>query len=148
VGAGQRQGRWLPCALVGRSLGAAAASGKGRPGEIDYRLARASRLAAYRTGRASRSEVCDAQTELLRNAAHCARATRRTCPICEHQYLVEVTYVFGPRLPKSGRCITGLGELATLASKPGRHEAYVVEVCTECRWNHLTRSFPLAADPT
>jgi hypothetical protein len=132
---------------VGRSLGAAAASGKGRPGEIDYRLARSSRLAAYRTGRASRSEVCDAQTELLRNATHCARPTRRVCPICEHRHLVEVTYVFGPRLPPSGRCVTASGELATLAAKPGRFEAYVVEVCTECRWNHLTRSYPLTDQP-
>jgi hypothetical protein len=128
---------------VGHGLRATAESGKGRPGEIDYRLARSARLGDYRVGRLSRNEVCDAQTELLRNAIHCGRATRRTCPICEHRHLVEVTYVFGPRLPKSGRCITAQGELATLAAKTGRHEAWVVEVCTECRWNHLTRSFPL-----
>jgi hypothetical protein len=111
-------------------------------------LARSARLAEYRTGRASRNEVCDAQTELLRNARHCARSTRRTCPICEHRHLVEVTYVFGPRLPKSGRCVMSPGELTALASKPGRHEAWIVEVCTECRWNHLTRSFPLVDEPT
>lgn len=117
----------------------------GQPGEggIDYRLARSARLAAFRTGEVSQLEVCDAQPELLRNAEACSRSTRRKCPVCDHRHLVEVTYVFGPRLPPSGRCITSRKELSTLAAKPGRHEAYVVEVCRQCRWNHLTRSYPL-----
>ena len=127
--------------------GSGAAAGRGgeqRPGEVDYRLSRASRLAALRSGRISRAEACDAQPELLRNAAAASRRTRRRCPICdERRHLVEVTYVFGPRLPKSGRCITRPGELATLGARAGRHEAYVVEVCTTCGWNHLVRSFPL-----
>lgn len=131
--------------------GSGAVAGRGgsaRPGEVDYRLARAARLTALRTGRISRGEACDAQPELLRNATAASRRTRRACPVCEERRnLVEVTYVFGPRLPKSGRCITRPGELATLAARAGRHEAYVVEVCTTCGWNHLVRSFPLA-DPS
>jgi len=126
---------------------AAGRSESGRPGEVDYRLARASRLHALRSGRISRAEACDAQPELLRNASSASRRTRRACPICEERRnLVEVTYVFGPRLPKSGRCITRADELATLAARAGRHEAYVVEVCPTCGWNHLVRSFPLS-DP-
>lgn len=125
------------------------ASGRGgtpRPGEVDYRLARASRLTALRSGRISRMEACDAQPELLRNATAASRRTRRPCPVCEEKrHLVEVTYVFGPRLPKSGRCVTRAGELAALAARAGRHEAYVVEVCTTCGWNHLVRSYPLAS---
>ena len=130
------------------------ATGRGatpRPGEVDYRLARASRLHAFRSGRISRAEACDAQPELLRNAVSASRRTRRACPICEERHhLREVTYVFGPRLPKSGRCITRADELATLAARAGRHEAYVVEVCTTCGWNHLVRSYPLtdSADPS
>ncbi|MEZ5166145.1 MAG: hypothetical protein R2695_06530 [Acidimicrobiales bacterium] len=31
--------------------------------------------------------------------------------ICEAEALVEVTYVFGPRLPKHGRCVTSDKEL-------------------------------------
>jgi len=123
---------------------AAGGGGTTRPGEVDYRLARASRLDAVATGRISRLEACDAQPELLRNATSASRRTRRPCPLCdERNLLVEVTYVFGPRLPRSGRCITRPAELTTLAGRPGRHEAYVVEVCTDCGWNHLVRSFPL-----
>ena len=121
--------------------------GSSRPGEVDYRLARAARLGAFRSGRISRMEACDAQPELLRNATSASRRTRRACPICEERRnLVDVTYVFGPRLPKSGRCITRADELATLAARAGRHEAYVVEVCPTCGWNHLVRSYPLT-DP-
>ena len=131
--------------MQGGQGAAAGRGGSSRPGEVDYRLSRAARLAALRSGRISRGEACDAQPELLRNAASASRRTRRPCPICEErQLLVEVTYVFGPRLPKSGRCITRSGELATLAARAGRHEAYIVEVCTTCGWNHLVRSYPLA----
>lgn len=115
-------------------------------GEIDYRLARSARLAAFRRGEVSRLEVCDAQPELMRNADACSKATRRKCPVCDERPLVEVTYVFGPRLPPSGRCVTSRRELMRLASKAGRHEAYVVEVCRTCRWNHLVRTYPLVAD--
>ena len=119
------------------------------PGEIDYRLARRARLNDYRKGRLARHEVCDAQSELLRNAVQCSSPTRRRCPICEARPLVVVTYVFGPRLPASGRCITSAGELRRLSSRAGQYTAYEVEVCTSCRWNHLHRSYllqPAAGD--
>jgi len=60
---------------------------------------------------------------------------------------VHVTYVFGPRLPKHGRCITLRGELARLAKRPGTHVAYVVEVCKDCTWNHLVRRSTLPDTP-
>ena len=54
-----------------------------------------------------------------------------------------VTYVFGPRLPASGLCITSKKELKGFARKAGDFAAYVVEVCPECSWNHLARTFLL-----
>ena len=108
-------------------------------GHIDYRLARASVLADYRAGVLDRSEVCDAHPELVRAAREVGRPVKGTCPICERARLVHVTYVFGPRLPKHGRCISLRGELSRLAKRPGTHVAYVVEVCQACSWNHLAR---------
>jgi hypothetical protein len=115
----------------------------GTPGEIDYRLARRSLIAEYRRGRLARHEVCDAHPELMRNARECAEPSRLICPICEEANLVLVTYVFGPRLPASGRCITSRAEMAALAKRPGEFACYVVEVCPECRWNHLAKTFLL-----
>jgi hypothetical protein len=125
-------------------LGAAAGAGTSSPGEIDYRLARRARIDDYRRGRLARHDVCDAQPELLRNAELCSKRTSRRCPICDERRLVLVTYVFGPRLPASGRCITSQAELARLAARrQGSYAAYEVEVCTGCRWNHLARTYLL-----
>ena len=54
-----------------------------------------------------------------------------------------VSYVFGPRLPSHGRCITSAKELKSLARRAGEFSCYVVEVCPSCTWNHLARTFLL-----
>jgi len=119
-------------------------------GHVDYRLSRASTLTSYRRGELSLSEVCDAHPELVRAARQVGTATPGECPICERTgTLVHVTYVFGPRLPSHGRCITLRGEISRLAKRPGLHVAYVVEVCRSCCWNHLVRRSALGpADET
>lgn len=112
-------------------------------GTVDYRLARQSLVSEYRKGRLTRDEVCDAHPELMRAAREASAATKMPCPICEDDRLVLVTYVFGPRLPKFGRCITSRAELTDLAKRKGTFTGYVVEVCPSCSWNHLARAFPL-----
>jgi len=107
---------------------------------IDYRLAREATLQAWRAGDLSREQICDAQRELQRNAEFCGAGTERPCPVCEAPDLVEVTYVFGPWLPKHGRCVTSDREMVRLTERKTASQGYVVEVCVECQWNHLTRS--------
>lgn len=122
--------------------------GRSERGHIDYRLARASVLTQYRRGELSRTEVCDAHPELRRAAREVGTPAPGTCPVCDVDgRLTHVVYVFGPRLPKHGRCISLRGELARLARRPGTHVAYTVEVCTECSWNHLVRRSILGDDP-
>lgn len=113
------------------------------PGEIDYRLARQSLISEFRKGRIDRQEVCDAQGELMRAARNVGEPSSRICPICEDANVVLVTYVFGPRMPASGRCITTKAELKALSTGVGDYAAYVVEVCPACKWNHLARTFLL-----
>lgn len=95
----------------------------------------------FHKGRLSRPEVCDAHPELLRAAHNVGQPTAEDCPICEEAKVVHVTYVFGNRLPPSGRCITSQGELAKLSRGARQLACYVVEVCPGCSWNHLARSF-------
>jgi Family of unknown function (DUF5318) len=111
------------------------------PGEIDYRLARQATISEYRKGRIARHDVCDAHPELRRAAREIGESTSRTCPICEEATVVLVSYVFGPRLPAHGRCLTAKGELRTLTRRGGTFTCYVVEVCPDCGWNHLARTF-------
>ena len=115
----------------------------GTPGEIDYRLARRALISEFKKGRLAQHEVCDAHPELRRAAQQCSEATSMVCPICEDDHVVLVSYVFGPRLPAHGRCITTAKELDRLGRRIGQLACYVVEVCPSCAWNHLLRSFPI-----
>lgn len=112
-------------------------------GTVDYRLARAATLRAWKSGELGLHEVCDAQRELQRNAEFCGQPTGRRCPVCESADVVEVTYAFGSRLPKHGRCVTTAAEMRRLQHRVSVATGYVVEVCTRCGWNHLVRRFTL-----
>ena len=114
------------------------------PGEVDYRLARQSVVSEFRKGRLARHDVCDAHPELARAARECGEPTSQVCPICEDANVVLVSYVFGPRLPAYGRCITNKNELRSIAKRAGSFACYVVEVCPACCWNHLARTFVLS----
>ena len=110
-----------------------------RPADVDYRLARQPTLDLWRRGDLTQQALCDAQPMLRRNALECGVRTGEVCPVCTGDHLANVTYVFGPRLPAHGRCISTGGELARLDARKARLAAYVVEVCASCGWNHLVR---------
>ncbi|HWJ96932.1 MAG TPA: DUF5318 family protein [Acidimicrobiales bacterium] len=121
-----------------------AVRGSEGPGEIDYRLARQSVLSEFKKGRIAKHEICDAHPELVRAARELGEPTKLTCPVCEETNVVLVTYVFGPRLPAFGRCISSKKELQAIAKRSGSFSAYVIEVCPACSWNHLARTFLLS----
>lgn len=112
-------------------------------GTVDYRLLRQTVIDDYRKKRLARHEVCDAHPELVRAARQVGEPTRLDCPICDDAKVVLVTYVFGPKLPPFGRCVTQKGELAKLDQRREQLAAYVVEVCPSCSWNHLARALPV-----
>jgi len=130
--------------VTGRQTGEARQVGHGllparRPADVDYRLARQTTLSGWRRGSLGREVLCDAQPMLRRNAVECGTPTSETCPVCEDHEVAHVTYVFGPRLPAFGRCISTPGELERLDARKACLTGYVVEVCAACGWNHLVR---------
>ncbi len=114
-------------------------------GRVEYLLARNAVVREFRKGRLSRPDVCDAHPELLRAARNLGSPTGDDCPICEETGLVDVTFVFGSRLPPGGRCVATQAELARYWRRKEPVVCYVVEVCTECSWNHLSRMYPAGA---
>ena len=72
-------------------------------GRVEYRLARNAVVSEFHKGRLSKLDVCDAHPELLRAARHLGVQNGEICPICEEADLVDVTFVFGSRLPSGGR---------------------------------------------
>ena len=57
------------------------------------------------------------------------RPSGEGCPICEESDLVEVTFVFGSRLPPGGRCVATQTELTRYWRRKEPVVCYVIEVC-------------------
>ena len=110
---------------------------------VDHRLERRALINEYRKGRLRREQLCDAHPELIRAARNVGTASSVLCPICAETNLSLVTYVFGPRLPSHGRCVTTKKDLAQFNLRDDDLDAYVVEACVNCRWHHLLRVLPL-----
>jgi hypothetical protein len=107
---------------------------------VDYALARRAVLRDLRAGRLERDDVCDAHPELLRAGRHIGQPTDQACPVCGQGHLRLVSYVYGDALARAnGRCITSGRELERLDAAHEEFTRYVVEVCVDCRWNHLQR---------
>lgn len=115
----------------------------GATGQVDFRLARNAVVSEFKKGRLSRREICDAHPELLRAATNVGQRKPEPCPICDGSALTLVSYVFGGRLPAHGRCLSSRAELSKLSERSTPLTCYVVEVCPDCSWNHLSRTFPV-----
>lgn len=110
------------------------------PRGTDYALARRAVLRDLRRGTRSREDVCDAHPELVRAARNVGELVGRDCPVCGSDELYFVSYVYGDGLKAAnGRCLSYPGELEKLRAKHDEFDRYVVEVCVDCRWNHLGR---------
>lgn len=109
---------------------------------VDYSLARRSTLHALRGGRLATTDVCDAHPELLRAGKNIGETTGQPCPVCSHDTLRHVRYVYGDELRhNNGRVVYPAEWLSELQSSYDQFTCYVVEVCTDCAWNHLVRSY-------
>jgi hypothetical protein len=109
---------------------------------VDYRLARRSALASLRRGGLSTTDVCDAHPELLRAGKNIGEDAADPCPVCSHDTLKLVRYVYGEDLKRdNGRVVYPAEWLAELAQTHDQFTCYIVEVCVDCAWNHLVRSY-------
>jgi hypothetical protein len=100
-------------------------------------------LGDVRSGRIARSEACDAHPYLLLAARHYGEASPTPCPVCDKRHMRHVHYAYGDALGKSAGQAKSRVELAQLAGQHEEFDVYVVEVCPDCGWNHLIRSFVL-----
>ncbi len=88
-------------------------------------------------------DACDADPYLMRAAKWHGEKTQRSCPVCKKSALVELRYTFGEQLGQYSGRIKNLQELTEMESQYGEFQVYIVEVCRECSWNHLSASFVL-----
>jgi hypothetical protein len=114
---------------------------------VEFGLVRHALLAKIAAGTLRASDVCDAHPELLRAAKNIGRSTGEICPVCSDVELVEVTYVFGARLPSGGTCPPSRAELLKLERRADPVQCYAVEVCTGCSFHHLVRKWSAGGRP-
>ncbi len=128
--------------LSGRSFDPTKPLGSATGPVVDYSLARRSTLQALRGGRLATTDVCDAHPELLRAGKNIGDEVAAPCPVCSHETLRWVRYVYGDELKhNSGRVVYPAEWLGELVTEYDQFICYVVEVCTDCSWNHLVRSY-------
>ena len=109
---------------------------------VDYRLARRAALSSIRRGSLDTADVCDAHPELMRAGRNIGEEIQDRCPVCSHESLRWVRYVYGEELRHyNGRVVYPIEWLEELTEKYDQFTCYVVEVCIDCAWNHLVRAF-------
>lgn len=113
--------------------------------EVDYALQRRNTLQALRRPQRSLEhlDVCDADPMLMRAAMHHGEESAVPCPICSAGRLVNLNYVFGEQLGQYSGRIKSTVELEQMQSEFGEFKVRVVEVCTDCGWNHMIAAYLL-----
>ncbi|MEO7586523.1 MAG: DUF5318 family protein [Arachnia sp.] len=111
---------------------------------VDYSLQRRATLESWRrTSPALRADVCDAEPILVRSALHHGTEVDTPCPVCDHHRLSHLNYVFGEQLGQYSGRIKSTSELEDMQNEFGEFKVCVVEVCTECGWNHMIMAYLL-----
>jgi Family of unknown function (DUF5318) len=108
---------------------------------VDYALQRRALLTQLLRGGTSSLDVCDASPYLGRAAKAYGLQTDRTCPICRRERLWEVPWVYGDALGDAAGSARSLSQVRALAGRIPDFAVYEVEVCQDCGWNHLVRSW-------
>lgn len=113
--------------------------------EVSYALQRRAKLEALRRpGRALyEDDPCDAEPILVRSALHHGEPAAEECPICASERLMLLNYVFGDQLGQYSGRIRSTDELEQMQDEVGEFTVREVEVCPDCRWNHMRRSYTL-----
>jgi hypothetical protein len=110
-------------------------------GVVDYTLAKRALLRDFRRGLLSRFEICDAHPELVRAARYLGAEASRPCPVCGGYELRLLAYVYADGLQRNNGRAFEVEEALKIAARQRGGACYVVEVCTNCYWNHLAEAF-------
>ncbi|GAA1472645.1 DUF5318 family protein [Corynebacterium felinum] len=106
-------------------------------GHVTHKLARARVLAAWRSGHIDKENICDAEFLLVAAAKYHGTPVNTPCPICEHNSLREVFWVYGDELGRMSGSARSLEEIERFVQNGLEFTVHNVEVCPNCKWNHL-----------
>lgn len=112
---------------------------------IDYSLQRRNTLSALRrrVRTITPNDACDADPMLIRAAMNHGELSDQPCPVCASTKMALLNYVFGDQLGQYSGRIKSITELTEMQDEFGEFKVCIVEVCTDCGWNHMIQSYLL-----
>lgn len=112
---------------------------------ISHALQRRATLEALRRPQLSLDAppACDADPRLVSAAQHHGEPAETECPVCAGDNMVTLRFIFGDQLGQYSGRIKSTDELDELENQFGEFTVRVVEVCPDCRWNHLITTYVL-----
>ena len=114
---------------------------RGQLAAIDYTLAKRAILREARRGVVSVLDLCDAHPELMRAARNVGEELASPCPVCRGHSLRRLAYVYADELRHDNARVWTMKEALALTARCQNGACYVVEVCLDCCWNHLSEAF-------
>ncbi|WP_197079706.1 DUF5318 family protein [Corynebacterium kalinowskii] len=113
---------------------------------VSHRFARASVLRLWRAGLKRKEEICDADFLLVTAGQFHGEAAQYPCPICESDRLRQVFWIYGEHLGKMSGTARDSHEIERIAQTNKPFSVHTVEVCPDCRWNHLLQTATVASE--
>lgn len=113
--------------------------------EVSHQWARRRLLEQWRSGAVPKDAVCDASFLLVTAARFHGRPAGHVCPVCASDELRVVLWVFADTLGKASGTARSEEEIAAFTESGHDVTVHTVEVCPECRWNHLVRATTASA---
>lgn len=114
---------------------------------VSHEWERRAVLREFRAGKKSREEVCDADFLLRAAAEHHGVDSGRPCPICGGT-MRDILWVYGENLGRHAGSARSETEIAELVHETGPFTVHKVEVCPDCRWNHLLSASEVVPVPS
>lgn len=105
--------------------------------EVSHRWRRQALLRAFKEGEIPRENLCDADFLLVAAATHHGYDVDRACPVCGRGSLREVRWIYHERLGRRSGTARSEEEIAEIIKTVPNITVHLVEVCVQCRWNHL-----------
>lgn len=112
--------------------------------EVSHQWELRNLLARWRAGLVSRAAICDADFLLVTASRFHGRPAGRNCPVCGSEELREVEWIHGDKLGRMAGTARDTAEIERIAAAGRELTVHTVEVCSQCRWNHLVRAVTAA----
>lgn len=112
---------------------------------VSHRFARARALRLWRAGLKRTEELCDADFLLVTAGKFHGTPAGVPCPVCESADMRVVLWIFGEQLGKMSGTARDIAEIERIAATHEPFSVHTVEVCPNCRWNHLLQTATAAS---